>query len=93
MRTYEFALILTQEAGKDDNQKKSHVEELLLKVKGKITDTKILGLKDLAYPIKKQAKGWYGFFKIELPEEAVKKLDTLAKQDEKILRYLLVREG
>jgi len=93
MRTYEFSLVLNQEAGKDDKEKQLQVDELLKKVKAKIKSSKILGLRDLSYPIKKQDKGWYGIFVIELEEASVPELDKLATQSEIVLRYLLVREG
>ena len=90
MRSYEFALILTEEAGKDDKKIKTLVETLLTKVKAKLTKINILGKRELAYAIKKQTKGVYCFCVIELPEEEVNELDKLAKQGEIILRYLLI---
>ena len=81
MRTYELALVLVKEAS---------LEELLTKVKAKIKDTKKLGLKFLAYPIKKQSKGFCVFLTIEMPETNGKDLEKLLSQSENVLRYLLV---
>ncbi len=91
MKKYEFALVLQELTGKDESQAKKLVEKLVVEVKGKITESKVLGNKPLAYPIKKQTIGWYGIFVVELPEEGVSKLDQLVKLEEKILRYLIVR--
>jgi len=91
MQTYEFALVLTEEAGKNEASAKKLVTELLDKVKGKVKESKILGMRELAYPIKKANRGWYGIFLVEAPKEAGAELDKMIKLEEKILRYLLVR--
>lgn len=90
MRTYEFALILTEEAGKDDKKVKVLVEELLNKVKAKLTKIEVAGKQELAYKIKKQTKGVYCFCKIEIAPEAVKDLDKFTQHNESVLRYLLI---
>jgi len=91
MQTYEFALVLTEEAGKDEASAKKLVTELLDKVKGKVKESKILGMRQLAYPIEKTNRGWYGIFMVELEVESISELDKLVKVEEKILRYLLTR--
>jgi small subunit ribosomal protein S6 len=91
MQTYEFALVLTEEAGKDEASAKKLATELLDKVKGKVKESKVLGMRQLAYPIKKANRGWYGIFMVELEVESIAELDKLIKLEEKILRYLLTR--
>lgn len=91
MRQYEFALVLTESAGKDESKIKKEISKLVEEVKGKVKDTKILGMRQLAYPIKKQDKGWYGIFMVELPEEAMAELDKQVRIKQDFLRYLLVR--
>ena len=90
MRTYIFALVLTSETGKDEAKAKKLVESLVADASGKVVETKILGLKELAYKIKGATLGWYGFFTVELPEDKVKSLNTKAKLNEQVLRHLLV---
>jgi small subunit ribosomal protein S6 len=91
MKNYEFALVLQESTGKDESKANKLVIDLASQVKGKIIETKVLGSRLLAYPIKKQTVGWYGFYVISLPEDGVTNLDQLVKIDEKILRYLIVR--
>jgi small subunit ribosomal protein S6 len=91
MKNYEFALVLQESTGKDESKANKLVADLVSRVKGKIIETKVLGSRPLAYPIKKQAVGWYGFYVISLPEDGVTNLDQLVKVEEKILRYLIVR--
>jgi len=61
-------------------------------VKGKITKSNILGVRQFAYMVKKQSKGSYGIFKVELPENSIGELDKQIRLNEEILRYLLVKE-
>lgn len=92
MKTYELALILTEQAGKDEVKAKKLVSDLISEVKGKVKKTNnILGIRDFAYPIKKLDRGWYGFFMVELPETSISSLDKNIKMKEEIIRYLLVR--
>ena len=91
MKKYEFALVLKESTGKDESKANKLVADLVSQVKGKIIETKVLGTRPLAYPIKKETTGWYAFYVVELPEDGVAQLDQLVKVDEKILRYLIVR--
>ena len=83
MSRYELALVLREGAGKD---------EILSKVKGKITSTNSLGLKQLSYLVKKADKGQVLFLVIELAEEEVESLEQSLKINEQILRYLIIKK-
>lgn len=84
MNTYELTLVLKESAAKAE----AKVKDL---VTGKIKSTKSLGTRDLAYPIKGETRGVYHFFEIELEADAVQALDKSLKQNETVLRYLLIR--
>lgn len=83
MSIYELALVLTEETVK---------EKILSKVKGKITNTNSLGLKQLSYPIKKTDKGQVLFLEIELAGTEVRSLERSLKIDEQVLRYLIIKK-
>lgn len=83
MSIYELALVLTEETVK---------EKILSKVKGKITNTHSLGLKQLSYPIKKTDKGQVLFLEIELAGTEVRSLERSLKIDEQVLRYLIIKK-
>ena len=91
MRQYEFALVLKETAGKDEVKAKKIATDLVSSVKGKILKSNILGMRSLAYPIKKQTNGWYGVFVVELTEDSMEEFDKQIRLNEEILRYLLVR--
>jgi small subunit ribosomal protein S6 len=91
MKKYELALILNLEAGEEEKKAKKFISEILSSVKGKLIETKILGVRELAYPIKKLSRGCYGFFMIEVAKEEVAELDKLLKAKKEVIRYLLLR--
>lgn len=91
MRKYELALVLTEKIGKDEAKAKQHVDEIISKLKGKITNANVLGMRALAYPITHASQGWYSFMTIELEQGETKTLEKLLELDDQVLRYLLVR--
>lgn len=92
MNLYYLTLVL-----KPDLEEKAR-QELLTEVKkkmlgesGKLGKEDLWGEKDLAYPIKKQTKGFYVHFEFETNPFVAKTIDKNLKVEEDILRYLLVR--
>ena len=55
----------------------------------KVSKTDEWGLKDLAYEIKKEKKGYYVVLKVEAEPAALKEFDRLTKIDNNVLRYLI----
>jgi len=87
-------MVLDGKAGSAKKKKVSETLESLMKLfKGKITDSKDWGVKDLAYGIGKSATGLYLFFELELDGKAVKALNDKLRVDAEILRYLIVKNG
>ena len=58
---------------------------------GKVIKMDLWGARDLAYPIKRQTKGFFAHFEVEADPKNAKDLDKTLKVEEDILRYLLVR--
>ena len=58
---------------------------------GKVKTTKEWGTRDLAYPIKKALRGGYFHFVVELEPSEVTSLDKSLRQNDQVLRYLLIR--
>ncbi|MDR0934933.1 MAG: 30S ribosomal protein S6 [Erysipelotrichaceae bacterium] len=91
MRNYEVMYIL--KADLDEAAR----NELIAKVNGIITDNggKILsidekmGLRELAYPIKDQTKGYYVVVKISADNKATSEFDRLVKINPNVLRHLI----
>ena len=90
MKKYEIMYILRSTLEEID--RKAEVEKLakLLTSNGaKVSKTDDWGLKDLAYEIKKEKKGYYVVLKVEAEPAALKEFDRLTKIDNNVLRYLI----
>ena len=90
MKKYEIMYILRSTL--EENDRKAQVEKLakLLTSNGaKVSKTDEWGLKDLAYEIKKEKKGYYVVLKVEAEPAALKEFDRLTKIDNNVLRYLI----
>lgn len=58
---------------------------------GKVTKREDWGLRNLAYRIKKNRKGYYVLMNIDASAEAVKEMERLIRIDEDIIRHLTVK--
>lgn len=67
-------------------------EKILTNMKSKIVNSKDMGLRKLACPIKKQVRGYYYVLNVEATVEAVNEFDRKARIDENILRHIVIRE-
>jgi len=69
----------------------SNFEKVLTDNKAKITFSKELGQKELAYEIKKFKHGYYYLYQIEASKEAIKEFDRLALLSEEIIRHMIIK--
>jgi small subunit ribosomal protein S6 len=93
MNKYELTLVLDANAGTAKKKKVIETLEKLLAIfKGKITESKEWGVKELAYKIGKSESGLYLFFEIELDPAGVKALNDKLRTDADIIRFLLINK-
>ena len=92
MNKYEMMFIVKANADEKAvaNTAKS-LKEIITSMKGKISEEKDLGSKELAYPIKKETVGYYFVVNFEANAETVAELDRKARIDESVLRHLIIR--
>ena len=93
MNKYEIMFIVRADI--DEKTQKDTVkafEKVLTNMKAKITNSKDMGQKKLAYPINNQLRGNYYILNVDASAEAVKEFDRKAKIDENILRHIVIRE-
>ena len=92
MKTYEIMFIVRtdiEEGAVKDTVKT--LEKALTDNKAKITLSKELGQKELAYEIKKQKSGYYYLYNIEASDDkAVNEFDRIAKINENVIRHLVL---
>lgn len=58
---------------------------------GKVTKRENWGLRNLAYRIQKNRKGYYVLFNIDAPAVAVQELERVMRIDEDVIRHLTVK--
>lgn len=90
MKKYEIMYIL--KADLDDAARKAEIEKLNAILTGKgaiVAKVNEWGLRELAYPIAKQNKGYYVVLKVEADVNATKEFDRLTKINNNVLRYLI----
>ncbi len=91
MNNYLLTLVLKPD--QEEKARKELLDDVEKKLKGESGKSKMdsWGTRDLAYPIKKQTKGYFVHFEFETDPRIAKDLDKVLKVEEDILRYLLVR--
>lgn len=93
MNKYEIMFIVKASLEENTIKEVSKSYEKLLKdFKANIKNSKELGQKKLAYPIKEESRGYYFLLNVETTAEAVKEFDRKARLDESVLRHLIIKE-
>ena len=93
MNKYEMMFIVkSQGEEKDVKGVVTAVEKILKDNKAKIIESKDLGLKKLAYPIKKEINGYYELINFEVANDAIVEIKRKISINESILRHLIVKK-
>ena len=94
MRKYEIMYILR--ADLEEAQRKEVMEKLAKIISdngGKVEETnESMGLRELAYPIKEQSKGYYVVLKVSMDNKAISEFNRLVRINPSVLRHLIVVE-
>ncbi len=92
VNSYYLTLVLKPDL--DEKARKELLDDVKKKIVGqvgKIEKEDLWGARDLAYPIKKQTKGYFAHFQVNTDPKVAKGIDKELKVEENLLRYLLVR--
>ena len=73
------------------NEVAENLKSVITSMKGTITDSKDLGQKKLAYPIKKEVTGFYFVVNFDADNTCVAELDRKARIDELVIRHMIIR--
>ena len=92
MKNYEIMFIVRPDVTEDVVKSTvKTLEKVLTDGKAKITLSKELGQKELAYEIKKFKSGYYFLYNIEANDDAaIKEFDRVARIDENVVRHLII---
>ena len=92
MNQYETVFILTPVLS--DDQTKETVEKfkkILTDGGAELMNEELWGLKKLAYPIEKKSTGYYVMIEFKAEPTLISKLEVNYRRDERVLRYLTVK--
>ena len=91
MKKYEIMYILKPELDADQIKAANATLQKILESNGaKVEDINEWGLRDLAYEIKKERKGYYVVVKLSAPDtKAIDEFNRLVRIDANVLRYLI----
>ena len=94
MRKYEIMYILRadlEEAARKEVMDK--LASIITDNGGKVESTdESMGLRELAYPIKDQPKGYYVVLKVSMENKAINEFNRLVRINPSVLRHLIVVE-
>ena len=91
MAQYEVAVLYHPDLEVDLTKAEERVTKIFTDNGGKVVETDNWGKKKLAYPIAKQEHAVYVFYVVELPGEAVKKVETTLNITDEVIRFLITK--
>lgn len=91
MAQYEIAVLYHPDLEVDLSKAEERVTKIVTDNGGKITATDNWGKRKLAYQIKKQEHAVYVFYTVEMPEEGVRKTESMLNITDEVIRYLIVK--
>ena len=91
MNQYELAVLYHPDLEIDLEKATSKVEKLIADAKGKVTNTDNWGKRKLAYKIKGVEHAVYVFYTVEMPAEAIQKLNDQLNITSEVIRFLITR--
>ena len=88
MRKYETIFILQPELSEDDIKSvTTKAQDVISSYKGECLRMDDWGIRKLAYPIKKSARGRYYYLRFDGESALIAELERRLRLDEKVLRY------
>ncbi|MBP5215604.1 MAG: 30S ribosomal protein S6 [Alphaproteobacteria bacterium] len=92
MANYESVLIARQDLGASQvNNLVSELSEVIKAEGGEVVKVDNWGLKNLAYRIKKNRKGYYVLLNIVAPASAITEYERRIRLNEDVIRYMTVK--
>lgn len=91
MYQYEAAVLYHPDLEIDLEKAANKIVKLFTDNGGKVVNTDNWGKRKLAYPIKKNEYAVYVFYTLELPTEAVQKIEASLNITDEVIRFLITR--
>lgn len=91
MNQYEIAVLYHPDLEVDLSKAEDRVTKILTDNKGKVVGTDNWGKRKLAYNIKGNEHAVYVFYTVELPGEAVQKVEATLNITDEVVRFLITK--
>lgn len=94
-KTAEYDLNLILDPGLSESQlqtEKDAVETQLQRARGTLLKLDEWGSQRLAYPIRKLNEGYYLIYRLSLPKDTPKQVETSLRQRDNVMRVLVVKD-
>lgn len=91
MNQYEIAVLYHPDLEIDLEKATSRVEKIFTDNGGKVVNADNWGKRKLAYPIKKNEHAVYVFYTVEMPSEAVRKIESILNITDEVIRFMITR--
>lgn len=91
MNQYEIAVLYHPDLDIDLEKGSSKVEKIFTDNSGKVINADNWGKRKLAYKIKKNESAVYVIYTVELPAEAVRKVESVLNITDEVIRFLITR--
>lgn len=92
MSNYEMMFIIKSNSEADNATKNAEEIKKIVSSNGaKVVDFKELGLKKLAYPIKKEINGYYFLMHFTSEKNAIAEINRKISINENVLRHLIIK--
>ncbi|MGQ9554464.1 MAG: 30S ribosomal protein S6 [Anaerolineae bacterium] len=92
MNEYELMFIVQPNADEARQEAiKQRIADYVTSNQGEVTNVRDWGHRRLAFPIRRQASGFYVVMRLRLLPKAVEELQRLLRLNEDVLRFLMVR--
>jgi small subunit ribosomal protein S6 len=95
LNSYEILFVLAAELAQDEERKNAAVEmvKTIIADGGEVSTVEELGLKKLAYPIRKKNEGYYVLIEFEAPAELPKELDRRLRISDDVVRHIIINKN
>jgi len=91
VKEYELTILIRSDLESDVKKILDKVGKIITDAKGKVVETAEQGKKRLEYKIKDETHAIFHLLTLELPAEAVGKIDSVLNITDDVLRHLIVK--
>tara|TARA_B000000565_G_scaffold255282_1_gene235492 strand:+ start:2929 stop:3213 length:285 start_codon:yes stop_codon:yes gene_type:complete len=93
MQNYELMLLLNPNTTDEVDEFLNDLKKIIVDNKGNLVDTKLLGKRQLAYPINNMNYANYVHLDVKIEPETLSILEEKFKYDQNVFRHLTVKLG